>query len=126
MFTSNDTPADEFLRAKELQAIINLDDVSHITYLEKYAGLPSLICFRYNPGPLKKGNLIIGRPEEAKYGFTRDQLIAGYKICRDKGIKRFGIHTMVASNELDAGYFVETAEILFLIVRNKNASTFRS
>jgi diaminopimelate decarboxylase len=75
-----------------------------------------LICFRYNPGPLKKGNLIIGRPEEAKYGFTRDQLIAGYKICRDKGIKRFGIHTMVASNELDAGYFVETAEILFELI----------
>jgi diaminopimelate decarboxylase len=116
MFTSNDTPADEFLRAKELQAIINLDDISHIAYLERYAGLPSLICFRYNPGPLKKGNLIIGHPEEAKYGFTRDQLITGYKICRDKGIKRFGIHTMVASNELDAGYFVETAEILFQLI----------
>ena len=116
MFTSNDTPADEFLKAKELQAIINLDDIGHIAYLEKYAGLPSLICFRYNPGHLKKGNLIIGHPEEAKYGFTREQLIKGYKICRDKGIKRFGIHTMVASNELDAGYFVETAEILFQLI----------
>jgi diaminopimelate decarboxylase len=116
MFTSNDTPADEFIRAKELQAIINLDDISHLSYLEKCAGLPSLICFRYNPGPLKKGNLIIGHPEEAKYGLTRQQLIAGYKICRDKGIKRFGIHTMVASNELDAGYFVETAEILFELI----------
>jgi diaminopimelate decarboxylase len=116
MFTSNDTPAVEFLKAKELQAIINLDDISHINYLEKSARLPLLICFRYNPGPLKKGNLIIGHPEEAKYGFTRNQLVEGYKICRDKGIKRFGIHTMVASNELDAGYFVETAEILFQLI----------
>jgi diaminopimelate decarboxylase len=116
MFTSNDTPAGEFLKAKELQAIINLDDISHIPYLEQYAGLPSLICFRYNPGQLKKGNMIIGHPEEAKYGFTREQLIEGYKICRDKGISRFGIHTMVASNELDASYFVETAEILFQLI----------
>jgi diaminopimelate decarboxylase len=116
MFTSNDTPTAEFLKAKELQAIVNLDDISHIDFLEQYAGLPSIICFRYNPGPLKKGNLIIGHPEEAKYGFTKAQLIKGYEICRDKGIKRFGIHTMVASNELDAGYFVETAEILFKLV----------
>lgn len=116
MFTSNDTPADEFLKAKELGAIINLDDVSHIKYLEQYAGLPDLICFRYNPGRLKKGNVIIGHPEDAKYGFTHKQLMEGYKICRDKGIKRFGIHTMVASNELEAGYFVETAEILFNLI----------
>jgi diaminopimelate decarboxylase len=116
MFTSNDTPAAEFLKAKELRAIINLDDISHIAYLEQYAGLPSIICFRYNPGPLKRGNLIIGHPEEAKYGFTKAQLLEGYKICRDKGITRFGIHTMVASNELDAGYFVETAEILFKLI----------
>jgi diaminopimelate decarboxylase len=116
MFSSNDTPAAEFIKAKELQAIINLDDISHITYLEKNAGLPSLICFRYNPGPLKKGNFIIGHPEEAKYGFTREQLFEGYKICKEKGIKRFGIHTMVASNELDAHYFVETAEILFELI----------
>ena len=116
MFSSNDTPAPEFLMAKQLQAIINLDDISHISYLEQYAGLPSLICFRYNPGPLKTGNVIIGHPEEAKYGFTREQLFEGYKMCKEKGIKRFGIHTMVASNELDANYFVETAEILFQLI----------
>ncbi len=116
MFTSNDTPVVDFLKAKELGAIINLDDVSHIKYLEQYAGLPDLICFRYNPGRLKKGNVIIGHPEDAKYGFTHKQLMEGYKICRDKGIKRFGIHTMVASNELDADYFVETAEILFNLI----------
>ena len=116
MFTSNDTPAAEFIKARELQATINLDDLSHIAYLEQYASLPDLICFRYNPGSLKKGNMIIGHPEEAKYGFTREQLIEGYKICRDKGIKRFGIHTMVASNELDVSYFVETAQILFELI----------
>jgi diaminopimelate decarboxylase len=116
MFSSNNTPAAEFVKARELNATINLDDITHIPYLEKHAGLPELICFRYNPGPLKKGNIIIGHPEEAKYGFTREQLFEGYKICKAKGIKRFGIHTMVASNELDAAYFVETAEILFQLV----------
>jgi len=116
MFSSNDTPVEDFLLAKKLKAIINLDDISHIAYLEKYAGIPSLICFRYNPGKLKKGNHIIGHPEEAKYGFTREQLFEGYKICKEKGVKRFGIHTMVASNELDPYYFVETAEILFQLI----------
>ena len=116
MFSSNDTPAVEFIKARELSATINLDDITHISYLEIHAGLPDLICLRYNPGPLKKGNIIIGHPEEAKYGFTREQLLEGYEICKAKGIKRFGIHTMVASNELDTAYFVETAEILFQLV----------
>ncbi|HNZ65348.1 MAG TPA: diaminopimelate decarboxylase [Smithella sp.] len=116
MFSSNDTPVEDFRLAKKLKAIINLDDISHIAYLEKSAGLPALICFRYNPGKLKKGNHIIGHPEDAKYGFTREQLFEGYKICRDKGVRRFGIHTMVASNELDPYYFVETAEILFNLI----------
>ncbi len=116
MFTSNDTPVEEFRLARKLGAIINLDDISHIAYLEACAGLPELLSFRYNPGPLKKGNVIIGHPEEAKYGFTREQLFDGYRICRDKGVKRFGLHTMVASNELDPQYFVETAQILFQLV----------
>jgi diaminopimelate decarboxylase len=116
MFTSNDTPAVEYRKAFELGAIINLDDISHIDYLEEHAGLPELICCRYNPGPLKGGNVIIGHPEEAKYGFTREQLFEGYRILRDKGVKRFGLHTMVASNELDASYFVETAHLLFDLV----------
>jgi len=120
MFTSNDTPAYEYKKAIELGAIINLDDISHIEYLEKNVGLPSLVCFRYNPGSLKEGNTIIGHPEEAKYGFTREQLFEGYQMLKDKGITRFGLHTMVASNELDAAYFVETAQILFdLIVEIK-------
>jgi diaminopimelate decarboxylase len=116
MFTSNDTPAYEYKKAIDLGAIINLDDISHIEYLEKNVGLPSLVCFRYNPGALKEGNTIIGHPEEAKYGFTREQLFEGYQMLKDKGVKRFGLHTMVASNELDATYFVETAELLFDLI----------
>ena len=117
MFTSNDTPAEEFVKAAELGAVINLDDISHIEFLEKALGkMPELICFRYNPGPLKKGNPIIGHPEEAKYGFTREQILEGYKICKEKGVKRFGLHTMVASNELSGDYHIETARILFELV----------
>jgi diaminopimelate decarboxylase len=116
MFTSNDTPAEDFQKAKELGAIINLDDIAHISYLEQLTGLPELVCFRYNPGALKEGNAIIGHPEEAKYGFTRAQLFEGYKILKEKGVKRFGIHTMVASNELDYKYFIETAQILFELI----------
>jgi len=114
MFTSNDTPANEFQKAAELGAIINLDDLSHIDYLEAALGkLPEILSFRYNPGPLKEGNAIIGKPEEAKYGFTRPQLFEGYAQAKAKGVKRFGLHTMVASNELDPDYFVETAKMLF-------------
>ncbi len=113
MFTSNDTPAEEFVKAKELGAIINLDDITHIGKLEKSAGIPELLCFRYNPGNARQGNVIIGKPEEAKYGLTYDQIMEAYPIARDKGVKRFGLHTMVASNELDPAYFVETARMLF-------------
>ena len=116
MFTSNDTPVEEFAKAKQLGAIINLDDISHIDFLDQCCGLPELVCCRYNPGSLKAGNLIIGHPEEAKYGFTREQIFEGYKKLKAKGVKRFGIHTMVASNELDSSYFVETAELLFNLV----------
>jgi diaminopimelate decarboxylase len=116
MLTSNDTPAYEFQMAKEMGAIINLDDISHIDYVEKHVGLPEKICMRYNPGDLKSGNLIIGHPEEAKYGFTHEQVIEGYQMLKEKGVKHFGIHTMVASNELDNDYFIETAELLFKLV----------
>ena len=113
MFTSNDTPDEEFIKAKELGAIINLDDITHIERLEKSAGIPELICFRYNPGSARQGNVIIGKPEEAKYGLTFDQIMKAYPLARKKGAKRFGLHTMVASNELDSAYFVETARMLF-------------
>lgn len=116
MFTSNDTPADEFKLAKRLGAVINLDDISHIEFLEKAAGMPELISFRYNPGPLRKGNDIIGNPADAKYGFTKEQLFEGYKSCKEKGVKRFGLHTMIVSNMLDPHYHIETAKMLFELV----------
>ena len=116
MFTSNDTPAGEFAKAGELGGVINLDDISHIDYLDEHVGMPELISMRYNPGPLKGGNVIIGKPEEAKYGFTREQIIEGYRRARDLGATRFALHTMVASNELNADYFIETAQMLFDLV----------
>lgn len=113
MLTSNDTPADEFQKAIELGAIINLDDISHIEYLEKNAGLPEVISFRYNPGSIIEGNDIIGKPEEAKYGLTHEQILKAYGIMKEKGIKRFGLHTMVISNELHEDGFSITAKLMF-------------
>ena len=94
ILTSNDTPANEFQKAIELGAIINLDDISHLDFLEKNAGLPKILCFRYNPCDLVEGNDIIGKPTEAKYGLTHDHLIEGYRRAKEKGVKRFGLHTM--------------------------------
>ena len=115
IFTSNETPANEYKYAYERGNIINLDDITHIEYLKKHLGkLPDTICFRYNPGPEKQGcNSIIGKPEEAKYGLTRPQILEAYKICKAEGVKHFGLHTMVASNELNPSFFVDTAKLLF-------------
>ena len=115
IFTSNETPAEEYKYAYENGNIINLDDFTHIDYLKKTIGkLPDTICFRYNPGNDKQGcNSIIGKPEEAKYGLTREQIIQAYKICKDEGVKHFGLHTMVASNELNPDFFIDTAKLLF-------------
>lgn len=113
MLTSNDTPADEFQKAIELGAVINLDDITHIEYLDKHAGMPKIMSFRYNPGNLIEGNDIIGKPTEAKYGLTRDQLFEAYKLAQEKGVKRFGLHCMVISNELRTEGFLLTASIMF-------------
>ena len=114
MMTSNDTPANEFQKALQLGAIINLDDITHIDYLEKNAGLPKVLSFRYNPADImNNGNDIIGKPAEAKYGLTRAQLFDAYKIAKNKGVKRFGLHTMIASNERATETFLYTAQIMF-------------
>ena len=115
IFTSNETPAEEYKYAYENGNIINLDDFTHIEYLKNAIGkLPDTICFRYNPGNDKQGcNSIIGKPEEAKYGLTREQIIQAYKICKEEGVKHFGLHTMVASNELNPDFFIDTAKLLF-------------
>ena len=119
MFTSNNTLAADYRRAAELGAVLNLDDLTHLPYVRESladaGGLPDTICFRFNPGPLREGNVIIGRPEDAKYGFTREQLFDGYRQAADAGVTRFGLHAMVASNELDPRFFVETARMLFAL-----------
>jgi len=110
MFTSNNTTQEEFnAAAADGGCIMNLDDISLIP---KVPVFPELICFRYNPGPRRTGNVIIGTPEEAKYGITHDQVVSAYKLAMERGAKRFGLHTMVASNERDYTYIVETARML--------------
>lgn len=113
MFTSNDTGADEFVEAKRLGALINLDDITHIDFLAKTAGFPKVISFRFNPGKARAGNAIIGSPEDAKYGLTEPQIIEAYKKARELGAERFGLHTMIASNELNPDYFAHTASMIF-------------
>lgn len=113
-FSSNDTPAHEYVKARELGAVINLDDLSHIPFLQKAAGLPELLSFRYNPGPVRSGgNEIIGKPQEAKYGLTKEQIFTAFDESRRLGIRSFGLHTMVVSNELNLDYLVGTATMMF-------------
>ena len=110
MFTSNNTSAEEFeTAAREGGCILNLDDISLIP---KVAEMPELICFRYNPGPRRTGNSIIGNPVEAKYGVAHDQIIDAYRQSLDRGALQFGLHTMLVSNERDYRYMVQTAEML--------------
>ena len=113
MLTSNDTPYDEFQKAIELGAVINLDDITHLDYMAQHAGLPEVLSFRYNPGDLIEGNDIIGKPMEAKYGLTRPQLFEAYARAREMGVQRFGLHTMVISSELRTEAFLLTARIMF-------------
>ncbi|MCL2349116.1 MAG: diaminopimelate decarboxylase [Planctomycetaceae bacterium] len=115
MFTSNNTPASEYVKAKELGAIINLDDITHLPFLEKHAGLPELLCFRWNPGPLRDVESVIGNPVEAKYGLTTEQVFDAIAFAKQKGVRRFGLHTMVASNMLQNDFFAFTARTMFEI-----------
>ena len=123
MFTSNNTPVYEYQKAIDLGAVLNLDDFSHIDYVQEHIGLPELVSFRYNPGEARAGNAIIGNPREAKYGFTKEQLLEGYKKLKGYGVKRFGLHTMVASNELNIEYFYETARMLFGLMKEIKEET---
>lgn len=118
IFSSNNTPWEEYQKATKLGAIINFDDISHIEYFEKNVGkLPEIVSFRYNPGPRRAhGNEIIGHPEEAKYGLTYEQIFEAYTKIKERGVKRFGIHTMVVSNELSIDAHAETASMMFEIM----------
>lgn len=123
MFSSNVTPAKEYKLADEVGAYINLDDFSHIEFLEKTLGkLPETVCLRYNPGGLFKISTdIMDNPGEAKYGMTTEQLIEGYRILKDKGVKKFGIHAFLASNTVTNDYYPTLAKVLFdIAVRIKN------
>jgi len=120
MFTSNNTAIEQFeFAAANGGCILNLDDIS---LAAKVPQMPELICFRYNPGPTRTGNKIIGNPVEAKYGVSTTQLTDAYKAAMDRGAKRFGLHTMLVSNELNYKYMVETAEMLLDRVEDISAS----
>ena len=118
MFSSNDTPAEEFAYANEIGAIINLDDFTHIDFLEKTIGhIPETISCRFNPGGVfKMSNGIMDNPGDAKYGFTRDQLFEGFKILKEKGAKYFGLHAFLASNTVTNEYYPKLARQLFELV----------
>jgi len=114
MFTSNNTSQKEFLYAEQDGGcILNLDDISLV---DKVPNMPETICFRYNPGSKRSGNDIIGKPEEAKYGVSDAQIVDAYKKAKERGAKRFGLHTMLASNELNYTYMVQTADMLLRLV----------
>jgi diaminopimelate decarboxylase len=115
MFSSNNTSPAEYAEAlAHGGCILNLDD---ITFVDKVPQMPELVCFRYNPGSRRSGNSIIGKPEEAKYGVRHDQIVEAYKRARDRGARRFGLHTMVVSNERNYEYMVATIEMLFGVIR---------
>lgn len=114
MFTSNDTQASEFVYARSVGAIINLDAYEHIEFLKNVAGIPDTVCLRYNPGGVfSLGTDIMDHPEESKFGMTKDQLIKGYKELKELGVKEFGIHAFLASNTVTNEYYPELARQLF-------------
>lgn len=117
MFSSNATPAEEYAYANKIGAIINLDDITHIDFLEKTLGyIPETISCRYNPGGLfKMSNGIMDNPGDAKYGMTTEQLFEAFRILKAKGAKRFGIHAFLASNTVTNEYYPMLAKVLFEI-----------
>ena len=115
MFSSNATPAADFVEARRLGAIINLDDFTHIDFLEKVTGsIPKTICCRYNPGgDFRISTQIMGSPSEAKYGMTEEQLIEAFRILKEKGAEKFGIHAFLSSNNTNNEYYPTLAGVLF-------------
>lgn len=115
MFSSNDTPAEEFRYADKVGAIINLDDITHIDFLEQSIGyIPETISCRYNPGGVfKVSNDIMDNPGDSKYGMTTEQIFEAYRILKSKGAKRFGIHAFLASNTVTNEYYPLLAKVLF-------------
>lgn len=115
MFSSNDTPAEEYAYAAKIGAIINLDDITHIDFVEKILGkLPETMSCRFNPGGVfQMSNGIMDNPGDAKYGFTTEQMFEGYRILKEKGVKNFGMHAFLASNTVTNEYYPMLAKQLF-------------
>ena len=122
MFSSNVTPAEDFVKAAELGAIINFDDITHIPFFEKLAPIPETVCCRFNPGGVfQVSNDIMDHPGDAKYGMTKTQLTEAFKMLKEKGAKHFGIHSFLASSTKSNDYYPMLAKILFeLAVELKN------
>lgn len=124
MFSSNATPAQDFAYARELEAIINLDDITHIEFLEKHGGIPETISCRYNPGGIfQMSNGIMDNPGDAKYGFTTEQMFEGFRILKEKGARKFGIHAFLASNTVSNDYYPNLAKALFQLAVKLQAET---
>ena len=124
MFTSNVTPTEDFVLARKMDALITLDDITHIDFLEEVAGLPETISCRFNPGgDFVIDNAIMDTPQVAKYGFTREQMTDGFKILKSKGVKHFGIHAFLASNTIANEYYPALARILFQTAVELNQET---
>ncbi len=117
MFSSNDTPAEDYAYCAKVGGIINLDDITHIPFVEKILGrLPETMSCRYNPGGVfRMSNGIMDNPGDAKYGFTTEQLFEGYRILREKGVKHFGLHAFLASNTVTNEYYPQLAKQLFRV-----------
>ena len=114
MFSSNNTPAEEFVLARKLNAMINLDDITHIEFLKEVAGLPKTICCRYNPGgTFSISTDIMDNPQDAKYGMTRTQMTEAFLKLKEYGVEKFGIHAFLASNTVSNTYYPVLAKILF-------------
>ena len=124
MFSSNVTPELDMHKAWEMGAYINLDDVTHVDFLERVAGIPETVCCRYNPGgSFSLGNTIMDMPRDAKYGMTEDQMAGAFLRLSQKGVKHFGIHALLASNAVSNEYYPELAAQLFrLAVRLQRAA----
>ncbi len=124
MFSSNDTPEEEFIFAKELGAIINLDDITHIDILDKCCGIPETICCRFNPGgKFSISTTIMDNPGDAKYGMTREQIKEAFLRLKELGAKNFGIHSFLASNTVSNEYYPTLAEILFKLAAELEEET---
>lgn len=121
MFSSNVTPSEDFKLARKLGATINLDDISHVDFLEECAGLPETICLRFNPGgDFKISGQIMGNPGEAKYGMTKEQIFEAVKKLMNKGVKHFGLHSFLASNQITNDYYAELSGELFTLAVELN------